>query len=111
MVIRFLVTTETKEKGVRHYVRSMNKEHIVIGRREADVTIDDDSCSKRQAILFMDQLRRLRYLDLVQQTKARVNGEKVAVATLEVGDVIKIGKSKMKVLSFEEASHTEEAQC
>ncbi|MEG3071156.1 MAG: FHA domain-containing protein [Candidatus Syntrophopropionicum ammoniitolerans] len=77
--------------GLREKIFNLNKDSIVIGRREGcDIVLDDDSISRRHARL---DLSRGVYLihDLDSTNYAKVNGERITTRTLKSGDVLTFG--------------------
>ena len=74
---------------------------ITIGRgKDADVTIDDGMCSRVHcAIRYWDDIFVIR--DKNSRNGVVINGEKVEVAALHPGDVVKIGDTELTVLSEE----------
>lgn len=76
---------------LREKIFNLNKDSIVIGRREScDIVLDDDSISRRHARL---DLSRGVYLihDLDSTNGTKVNGERITTRTLKSGDVLTFG--------------------
>ena len=70
---------------------------ITIGRdKVADIVLDDPEISRvNTAIRYWDDIFIIR--DMASSNGTTLNGEKVEVAKLSPGDVIKIGKTEIKV--------------
>jgi pSer/pThr/pTyr-binding forkhead associated (FHA) protein len=72
---------------------------ITIGRgTEADVTIDDPQCSRvHSAIRYWDDIFVVR--DMNSRNGTFVNGQKIEVAKLGPGDVLKIGNTELRAIA------------
>ena len=79
---------------------------ITIGRgEEADITIDDSVCSRiHSAIRYWDDIFVIR--DMKSRNGTLVNGNRIKVAQLDAGDVIKIGNTELRATA-EEGSKSE----
>jgi Nif-specific regulatory protein len=74
---------------------------VTIGRsEEADVMIDDPNCSRvHVAIRYWDDLFVIR--DMNSRNGTLVNGQKIIVAPLNPGDIIRIGNTDLEALAEE----------
>lgn len=74
---------------------------VTIGRgKEAKVVIEDNRCSRiHSSVLFWDDIFVIR--DMGSSNGTFLNGNKIEVAKLSSGDVIKIGDTEISVTSEE----------
>src|SRR5580765_6665106 len=69
-----------------------------IGRKDADVVVDDPRCSKAHALLFEGADGSLRVKDLNSSNGTSVNGTKISESAVGVGDEIHIGSALLVAL-------------
>ena len=87
-------------------------ERFLIGRQQADVIVDDPSCSRLHALLSESTNGELRLRDLGSRFGTLVNGEKITDAFVIAGDEIKIGRAILLVLECPgEEGTSEELVC
>lgn len=91
-----------KADGTEARVRLKTISHatpITIGRgQEADIAIDDPKASRvNSSIRYWDDIFIVR--DMSSSNGTLLNGEKIEVAKLNPGDVIKIGSTEIQVQS------------
>ncbi len=79
----------------------INGERCVIGRRGADVTIDDKLSSRQHCLLYPDEDGRVRAKDLDSRNGTFVNGEKIVEVVLRPGDEIKIGNTTLSIVEVD----------
>ena len=72
---------------------------VTIGRsKDANVTLDDPKCSRiHTAIRYWDDIFIVR--DMGSRNGTFVNDEKIEVAKLNPGDILKVGDTELKVLA------------
>ena len=93
-----MLMTYTKKDGTDAAVRLKAMPHapaITIGRgKEANVILDDEKCSRiHVAIRYWDDIFVIR--DMKSSNGTYMNGEKIEVAKLSPGDVIRIGNTEL----------------
>jgi len=76
----------------------MVKHHCTIGRDvSCDIVIDDDRVSRNHGRFEFDD-HSCRYKDLGSSHGSKFKGEKVTDVALQVGDEIKVGKTKIQLI-------------
>lgn len=85
-------------------VMELDQAIVTIGRAEEDLVIRDIKCSRRHALLTEKPSGRLVIYDLGSSNGTFVNGQRVMAHALKKNDVIRMGSTTIKVLSFERSS-------
>jgi pSer/pThr/pTyr-binding forkhead associated (FHA) protein len=79
-----------------------------LGRKDAEVLIDDPRCSKAHALIYEGPDGSPRLKDLNSSNGTFLNGTKVAESPLNVGDEIRIGGTLVIALECPQLSTTTE---
>lgn len=106
-----MILSYVKSDGTEAKVRLKPISHappVTLGRdKSADVVIDDPKCSRiHAAIRYWDDIYVIR--DMGSSNGTYLNGQKIEVAKLAPGDVIKIGNVEIRAES--EFSRTDVTQ-
>jgi pSer/pThr/pTyr-binding forkhead associated (FHA) protein len=75
--------------------------YCMIGRKASNITVSDRRCSQQHLLLFQGPDGKLRAKDLDSTNGTVVNGARVTEAVLSAGDEIKIGQTRLVILSLE----------
>jgi len=67
----------------------------VIGRKGADIVLDDDSITARHLQLEIHSKDKITVKDLASRNGTRVNGVLISAVKIRNGDTIELGKTKM----------------
>ena len=74
----------------------MSSSRLIIGRSDADLVIEDQKVSKKHATIEVYSRTNIFIRDLASTNGTSVNGNQVIKQKLNDGDVIQIGKVKMR---------------
>jgi len=72
---------------------------LIIGRRDADLVLDDQEVSKKHAVIEAFSRDNIYIRDLASTNGTYVNGVQVNQRKITDGDIIKIGPAKLKFYS------------
>ncbi len=86
--------TDGPDKGKKF---NFKKSHIIIGRKDADLTLLDVDVSRSHAMLEIFSSSSVFVKDLDSTNGTFVNGKKIHTEKLQTGDEIALGNTKMKV--------------
>lgn len=106
MRIKLLLTNLQNEKKPDSQILEVDKSYCVIGRKNADLVLEEPRCSKQHAVLYQAFDGSLHIRDMGSTNGTFVNGVKIIDATLETGNEIRIGKCFLSVLGFESVQKT-----
>lgn len=88
IVVRHLKTRAPKKAGARSLYTSFE--------RDPDIGLLDDSISQRHTMIFVDEAGA-SLLDMASTNGTHVNGRRVSEAELVLGDLIRIGETRIEV--------------
>ena len=89
---------------------TFDQESIILGSgASANVKIDDDKVSSIHAMLKVEGADQARVIDLGSESGTRFRGKEVREQDLTNGDVVEIGRSKVRI-SFDGAPASDDAQ-
>src|SRR5690349_12388476 len=74
-------------------------QNLIIGRRDAQISLDSATISRRHAELVKDPFGRWWIRDLGSRNGTHVNGTRVVETTVKPGDLIQIGDFSLTLLS------------
>ena len=74
----------------------MSSGRLIIGRSDADLVLEDQKVSKKHAAIEVYSRTNIFVRDLASTNGTSVNGNQVTKLKLNDGDVIQIGKVKMR---------------
>jgi pSer/pThr/pTyr-binding forkhead associated (FHA) protein len=95
MALRLII-----EEGPRKGEEFIVKDDIVIGRSEGDLQLKDSKSSREHAKIVIDSNGVANIEDLDSSNGTLLNGVRIKRALLKAGDVITIGKSKIKIEDY-----------
>lgn len=72
-------------------------EKSLIGRLKGDIPLQDEFCSQQHAVIFTAFDGKLWIRDLRSKNGIYVNQQRVELAPLKTGDVIRIGKTTLTI--------------
>src|SRR3989338_1056060 len=101
MKLKILISNLQNEKRPDSKIVEFEKSYCVIGRKRADLILDERRCSRQHAVLYQGFDDSLRIRDMGSTNGTFVGGVKVIDAKLEPGSEIRIGKCYLSVLGFE----------
>jgi len=87
-----LMVEEGPNKGQHFRLRLRS---TVIGRKGAELILDDDSVSQRHAQIEIHSKDKITIKDLASKNGTRVNNVLVSAVKIRNGDVIQLGKTRM----------------
>ena len=94
MKLKLRIETTDKEPQT---VELDGKESYSLGRTSADIVIDEARCSRMHALFFTDGAGQLQIRDMDSRNGTVVGGKKIEIATLKVGDAIKVGATTLTI--------------
>lgn len=90
---------------------SFSQDSVILGSgASANVRLEDDNVSSIHAMLKLEGEGQVRVIDLGSESGTRLRGKEVREEVLSSGDVVELGKSKVRVTFGEHAGATDEAQ-
>lgn len=95
------VSIVIKEGKNKNDLFTITKRETIIGRKEADIIIDDGKISKKHSKLTISG-RRVEIEDLNSTNGTYLNGERIKKAPLKNLDEITIGSTKLSVMIVED---------
>jgi pSer/pThr/pTyr-binding forkhead associated (FHA) protein len=95
LIMNYIAKKSPQDKKA---VQETSTENIGSFKRLPDLVLDDPAISRLHAMMFHDQ-NGAGVLDLVSKNGTFVNGEEVESKSLQNGDLVEVGGSKM-VFSF-----------
>jgi FHA domain len=96
------LTDEDERQVLRHLkIRATPKNHgarslLTSFERDMDVGLRDDSVSQRHAMVFCDEAGA-SLLDMASTNGTFLNGKRTPSAELQLGDLIRIGETRIEV--------------
>lgn len=84
-------------------VESFRGAYCTIGRKNSNVVVDDKRCSEQHLLLYQGPDGRMWAKDLESTNGSEVNGHRFSETVLQIGDEIRLGKTRVVVLNFEAA--------
>ncbi len=108
MKIKLLIKSRSGEKTITT-MYDLSQDYLITGRKDADVLINDELCSKKHALLYQSFEGFLKLKDLSSKNGTFLNGAKITDSRVSIGDSIRIGKSLVTVLEYVPAKATKSA--
>lgn len=100
MKIKVDVQFADKNGIQRHRTIELNQDSCLIGRGTSDIVVLDPKCSLHHVILFEDEAGNLNLVDLRSTNGTLLNGERVVKKSIQVGDLLHIGDTTIRLLEF-----------
>lgn len=72
----------------------------VIGRKDADIVLNDRRCSRNHAVLYESEDGELRVKDLNSSNGTLLNSQTVTEMAVSTGDTLKIGDCELVIEEF-----------
>lgn len=85
-----LLVKQRHPGGISTQFLEVGGEHCLIGRKDADVHLNEPRCSRSHVLIYTRE-NELRLRDLQSRNGTVLNGRRIEDATLRVGDEIRIG--------------------
>ncbi len=106
MRLKLLVSNLKNEKQPDSKILELEKSFCIIGRKAADIVLDEPRCSKQQAVFYQGFDGGLHIRDMGSTNGTFVNSAKIIDSPLKTGDEIRVGKCYLSVLEFEGVERT-----
>lgn len=100
MRINLLMINEEEQR----WIQLDGSNEYLLGREEGALIIQDERCSRKHALLFLNQTNHLSIRDLGSTNGTIVNQAKTSETILKVNDVFKIGATVFVVMEVDTGS-------
>lgn len=106
MRIKLLLSNLQNEKRPDSTIVEIEKSYSIIGRKNADLVLDEPRCSKQHAVFYQAFDGSLHIRDMGSTNGTFVNGVKIIDTGLQIGNEIRIGKCYLSLLEYESVQKT-----
>jgi pSer/pThr/pTyr-binding forkhead associated (FHA) protein len=87
---------DAQARADHHFTRGGDRSRTAFRRRGPDIVLRDNSVSRTHALVFVDD-HTVSVADLMSTNGTKVNGAGVTDIDVREGDVIHLGKTKLRV--------------
>lgn len=96
-----LLVKQRLAQGTTTQFLEVQRDHCVLGRKDADVLLNEPRCSRHHALFYVDRDGGLRIKDLESTNGTYLNGRRIRDAGLRAGDEIRVGQAAIVVVVAE----------
>jgi len=91
-----VLDNDAQARADQHLSRGADRSRTAFRRRGPDIVLKDGSVSRTHALVFVED-ETISVADLMSTNGTKVNGQGVTDADVREGDVIHLGKTKLRV--------------